>query len=251
MSIPRPTPRKCSQCHQEGCNKAKATCPVNAVTIGGSSSVSVQSVVDEYLDGMNVIRLGPSPIRRVKLCGLCRREGCCRTNLLCPVKIEIERHKRLAFEMAPVRSFIVGTSPINVKADLYDHIQDPEKRQKQFDKLYDNILCIYEHERNQYIQRELTYLRSNIQNPVPVVPTITVTVLSTYVKCEGDCGICYESACNVMLNCKHQFCVGCLKGQFKITKTTGKFNCAFCRADIRSINASDYETRKVILLLDK
>ncbi len=114
-----------------------------------------------------------------------------------------------------------------------------------------NILCIYEHERNQYIQRELTYLRSNIQNPVPVVPTITVTVLSTYVKCEGDCGICYESACNVMLNCKHQFCVGCLKGQFKIAKTTGKFNCAFCRADIRSINASDYDIRKVILLLDK
>jgi hypothetical protein len=232
--------RKCSQCHQEGCNKAKSTCPVNAVRIGGPV-VSVQSIVHEYLDGMNVIRLGPSPIRRVNRCGLCRREGCCRTNLLCPVKVEIERHKRLAFEMAPVRSFIVGTSPIDVKGDLYDHIPDPEKRQKQFDKLYRDILFMYEHERYQYIQRELTYSRSNIANPVAVVPKITVSVLNNYVKCEGDCGICYDSACNIMLNCKHQFCVDCIKGQFKIAKITKKFNCAFCRADIRSINGTDAE----------
>ena len=146
--------RKCSQCHQEGCNKNKPTCPVNVERRGGL----VQSIIDG-----NIVRLGPSPIRRVKLCSLCRREGCCRTNLMCPVKIEIERHKRLAFELAPVRIFIVGVSPIDVKPDLYDHIPDPEKRDKQFNKLYRHIMDIYHHERYQYMQRELTYSRAYIE----------------------------------------------------------------------------------------
>ena len=231
-------PKKCSQCRQTGCNKSKATCPVNVV------------------DYMNIVR-------RPRLCALCRREGCCRTNLMCPVKIEIERHKRLAFELAPVRIFIVGVSPIDVKTDLYDHIQDPEKRAKQFDKLYRHIMDIYHHERYQYMQRELTYSRAYIQEQQFIqnqnrgqgqgqgqqAQKVIVNVLNDYVKCEGECGICYESECNVMLNCKHQLCVTCLKGQMTVAQISGKFNCAFCRADIKSINASNDETRK--LLLDK
>ena len=241
--------RKCSQCHQEGCNKNKATCPVNVERRGGL----VQSIIDG-----NIVRLGPSSIRRVRLCALCRREGCCRTNLMCPVKIEIERHKRLAFELAPIRIFIVGVSPIDVKPDLYDHIPDPEKRRKQFNKLYRHIMDIYHHERYQYMQRELTYSRAYIEQQQLIQNRgiglqnqgqVIVNVLNDYVMCEGECGICYDSACNVKLNCNHQLCVTCLKGQIKIAERSGKFNCAFCRADIKSINASDDETRK--LLLDK
>jgi hypothetical protein len=251
--------RKCSQCHQEGCNKNKPTCPVNVERRGGPV-ISVQAIIDGYLDDRNIISLGPSPVRRVRLCALCRREGCCRTNPMCPVKIEIERHKRLAFELAPIRIFIVGVSPIDVKTDLYDHIQDPEERNKQFDKLYRNIMDIYHHERYQYMQRELTYSRAYIEHQQLIQnrgiglqnrghSNMNVNVLSDYVTCEGECGICYDKPCNVMLNCKHQVCITCLKGQIKIAERSGKFNCAFCRADIKCINASDAETRK--LLLDK
>ena len=245
--------RKCSQCRREGCNKNKPTCPINVERRGGPV-ISVQSIVDEYLDDMT------TPIRRVRLCALCRREGCCRTNPMCPVKIEIERHKRLAFELAPVRIFIVGVSPIDVKPDLYDHIQDPEKRAKQFDKLYSNIMDIYHHERYQYMQRELTYSRAYIeqqqliqnqnrglQNHGRGLGHMNVNVLNNYVTCQGECGICYETECNVMLNCGHQVCVDCIKGQVKVAQTSGKLNCAFCRADIKFINANNDETRKLIL----
>ena len=209
--------RKCSQCRQEGCNKSKATCPVNV-------DKAIQSIY----------------VPKKKLCVLCRREGCCRTNLMCPVKIEIERHNRLAFEMAPIRSFIVGVSHIDVKPDLYDHIEDPEKRQKQFNKLYYHIMDIYHNERLQYIERALAFRGANI-------PKIRVNVLSNYVKCEGECGICYSSECNIMLNCKHQVCVDCIKGQMKVAQTSGKFNCAFCRADIKFMNANNDETRNILL----
>jgi len=256
--------RKCSQCRQEGCNKNKPTCPVNVERSGGPL-ISVQAIIDGYLADRNIIGLGP--IRRVRLCALCRREGCCRTNLMCPVKIEIERHKRLAFELAPIRIFVVGVSPIDVKPDLYNHIQDPEERDKQFDKLYRNIMDIYHHERYQYMQRELTYSRAYIEQQQLIqnqnsgqgqgqgqghglqAQKVIVNVLNDYVKCEGECGICYESECNVKLNCKHQLCVTCLKGQMTVAQISGKFNCAFCRADIKFINTSDDETRK--LLLDK
>jgi hypothetical protein len=199
-------------------------------------------------------------VRAVRKCSLCRQEGCNKSKATCPVKIEIERHKILAFELAPVRIFIVGVSPINVKTDLYDHIQDPEKRAKQFDKLYRHIMDIYHHERYQYMQRELTYSRAYIQQQQFIqnqnrgqgqgqAQKVIVNVLNDYVKCEGECGICYESECNVKLNCKHQLCVTCLKGQMTVAQISGKFNCAFCRTDIKSINANNDETRK--LLLDK
>ena len=48
------TPRKCSQCRQEGCNKSKAICPVN-------------------------IARGYTPRQLLPVagtCELCRREGC-------------------------------------------------------------------------------------------------------------------------------------------------------------------------------
>jgi hypothetical protein len=217
--------RKCSQCRQEGCNKSKATCPVNAEKASSSSDIYVP---------------------KKRRCALCRREGCCRTNLMCPVKIEIERHNRLAFEMAPVRSFIVGVSPIDVKPDLYDHIQDLEEREKQFNKLKRDIIFRYEYERFQYIERALIYRGTPVENPV-VVPRITVNVHSNYVKCEGECGICYENKCNVMLNCKHEVCLDCFKGQIKVAQTSRKLNCAFCRTDIKSINAGDANTYKLLI----
>ena len=103
----------------------------------------------------------------------------------------------------------------------------------------------YEYERYRYIERAMTYNTPSSTAQQPVI--ISVNVQEDYVTCAGECGICYENKCNVMLNCKHQVCLDCFKGQIKVAQTSRKLNCAFCRTDIKSINAGDANTYKLLI----
>jgi hypothetical protein len=120
MSATVRAPRKCSQCRQEGCNKGKATCPVNIERTGGAGVVPV------------VVR----PVKK-RLCGECRREGCSSNNMMCPVKIEIDRHYELAAQMQrlpepnnPTRQY---------EETVFNHIEDPVCRIKLSINLYYKI----------------------------------------------------------------------------------------------------------------
>ena len=118
LNEPYRFPRKCSQCRQEGCDKRKATCPVN---IQRTCPVVIPVVI---------------PVKK-RLCGECRREGCSSNNMMCPVKIEIDRHYELAAQMQrlpepnnPTRQY---------EETVFNHIEDPVCRIKLSINLYYKI----------------------------------------------------------------------------------------------------------------
>ena len=222
-------PRKCSQCRQEGCNKGKATCPVN-IERTGVVPVVIPVVV-------------PVVVRPVKkrLCGACRREGCCATSILCPVKIELNRHYDRA---ARLENYAANNSS-HYEETIFNHIQDPIYRLRLSAKLFYKIRIIYSDQRfivmmrymaERAMQRAAGFSQDNQQRS-----KVKLTVLPEYKMCAEECGICYDKTCNVTLNCNHKVCVDCFKGY--VTATETKFNaslkCPFCRCVTSSVNATD------------
>jgi hypothetical protein len=211
--------RKCSQCRQEGCNKGKATCPVNIERTG-----VVPVVV---------------PVKK-RRCGACRREGCRKTNPTCPVNVELCRHYARANRMEP--------EPNNADeyGNAFNHIENPVCRQRLAANLRFDIREIYYNQRvisNMRTLRIAEILRaaysqadSNEQRS-----KVKLNVLPEYKMCSEECGICYDKTCNVTLNCNHQVCVDCFKGN--VTATETKFNaslkCPFCRCVTETVNATD------------
>ena len=215
--------RKCSQCRQEGCNKGKATCPVN-VERTGIVPVVVPVVVQV----------------KKRRCGACRREGCRKTVPTCPVNVELCLHYARAHRMEP--------EPNNADeyGNVFNHIENPACRQRLAANLRFDIREIYRNEqflrgmrtlriaeilRAAYSQADSNEQRSKVQ----------LTVLPEYKMCSEECGICYDKTCNVILNCNHQVCVDCFKGH--ITATETKFNaslkCPFCRCVTETVHATD------------
>ena len=215
--------RKCSQCRQEGCNKGKATCPVN-IERTGVVPVVVPVVV-------------PAKTRR---CGSCRREGCRKTNPTCPVNVELCRHYARAQRMEP--------EPNNADeyGNVFNHIENPVCRQRLAANLRFDIREIYNNEQlihrmrifrmTEILRAAYSQADSNEQRS-----KVKLTILPEYKMCSEECGICYDKTCNVTLNCNHQVCVDCLKGN--ITATETKFNaslkCPFCRCVTETVNATD------------
>jgi len=221
MSTVMRAPRKCSQCHQEGCNKGKATCPINIERTG--IPVVVPVVV---------------PVKK-RLCGACRREGCCSTSPLCPVNIELKRHVG--------RARLEDHHGYNLSQfeHIFGHIQDPVYKRRLSVRLHYKIEEIYNHNifimrimaERVLIERRIAALSDNNQQRSKV----KLNVLPEYKMCSEECGICYDKTCNVTLNCNHQVCVDCFKSH--VTATETKFNaslkCPFCRTVTETVNATD------------
>ena len=213
-------PRKCSQCRQEGCNKGKATCPVNVARTG---PVAVPVVIPVVV-----------PVRR-RLCAGCRREGCTSNTMTCPVKKELIRHYERAIQMQR------QTEPHNPSQyeNIFNHIEDPVYRKRLSARLHYKIREIYDHQYFIFIMRAMQardYQESNQQRS-----KVKLTVLPEYKMCSEECGICYDKTSNVTLNCNHKVCVDCFKGH--VTATEAKFNaslkCPFCRCVTETVQATD------------
>ena len=219
MSTVMRAPRKCSQCRQEGCNKAKATCPINIERNG------VPVVV---------------PVKK-RLCGACRREGCCSTSPLCPVNIEIKRHVG--------RARLEDHHGYNLSQyeHIFGHIQDPVYKRRLSVRLHYKIQEIYNHHHYIFmmrlmaervlIERRIAALSDNNQQRSKV----KLNVLPEYKMCSEECGICYDKTCNVTLNCNHQVCVDCFKSHVTATETkiNASLKCPFCRTVTETVNATD------------
>jgi hypothetical protein len=224
MSTVMRAPRKCSQCRQEGCNKGKATCPVNIERTGGAGVVPV------------VVPVVVRPVKK-RLCGACRREGCCATSILCPVKIEINRHYDRA-------NRIEDYAPDNehlYQEMLFSHIQDPIYRYRLSANLFYKIREIYRDQRFIFMMRIMAERRATGVYSNQQRSKVKLNVLPEYKMCSEECGICYDKTCNVTLNCNHQVCVDCFKSH--VTATETKFNatlkCPFCRCVTETVNATD------------
>jgi len=235
MSAIAPTvraPRKCSQCRQEGCNKGKATCPVNIARTEGQVVVPVVVPV--------------VPVKK-RLCGACRREGCVRTNMLCPVKIEINRHYERAIQMEDY------AEPNNSgqHEHIFNHIQDPIQRLRLSRNLHLQISETYDNQRFRFMMRILAEARATGVYSNQQRSKVKLTVLPEYKMCTEECGICYDKTCNVTLNCNHEVCLDCFKGH--VTATETKFNaslkCPFCRTVTASVNAADVAIHDELLKL--
>ena len=221
-------PRRCSQCRQEGCNKGKATCPVNVERTG------VVPVVIPV-----VVR----PVKK-RLCSACRREGCCATSILCPVKIELNLHSDRA---ARLENYAANNER-HYEETIFNHIQDPIYRLSLSSGLFYRIRIIYSHELYMVMLRVMAERNSQDNQQRSKVQ---LTVLPEYKMCTEECGICYDKTCNVTLNCNHQVCVDCFKGH--VTATETKFNaslkCPFCRTVTASVNATDAAIHDELLKL--
>lgn len=223
--------RKCSQCRQEGCNKRKATCPVN---IQKTCPVVVPVVVPVVIPVV-------IPVKK-RLCSECKREGCTSNSMMCPVKIESERHYELAAQMQRLPE---PNNPTRQYAEtVFNHIEDPCCRIKLSMKLYYKIQLNVTR-----IMREVH--TRNSQESTQQASNVKLNVLPEYKTCTEECGICYDKTSNVTLNCNHQVCVDCFKGNFKATKA--KFNetlkCPFCRCITETVNAADAKIRKALVKL--
>jgi hypothetical protein len=233
MSTVMRAPRKCSQCRQEGCNKGKATCPVN-VQRTGVVPVVVPVVV--------------RPVKK-RLCGACRREGCCSNSILCPVKIELNRH----YDRATRMEDYAEPNNSGQYEHIFNHIQDPIQRLRLSRKLFNQILEIYCNQRHlMFMMRIMAEARafgaySNRQRS-----KVQLTVLPEYKMCsKEECGICYDKTCNVTLNCNHEVCVDCFKGHVTATETkiNASLQCPFCRTVTASVNATDAAIHDELLKL--
>jgi hypothetical protein len=217
MSTVMRAPRKCSQCRQEGCNKGKATCPINIERTG------IPVVV---------------PVKK-RLCGACRREGCCSTSPLCPVNIELKRHVG--------RARLEDHHGYNLSQyeHIFGHIQDPVYKRRLSVRLHYKIQEIYNHNifimrimaERVLIERRIAALSDNNQQRSKV----KLNVLPEYKMCSEECGICYDKTCNVTLNCNHQVCVDCFKSHVTATETkiNASLKCPFCRTVTETVNATD------------
>lgn len=221
--------RKCSQCRAEGCNKSKATCPVN---------------VDRNLN--TPTQLLPLTVT----CNLCRREGCNNLNPECPVKMLLDHHNSLANSITnPITMVGRFYSQINVNPNLYDHIENITLREKYLKELTEKIQSIY-----------ITVVVNNITNAITAQPAqteiplkkVVFDVLPGYKMCAEECGICYDKTCNVTFNCAHQSCVDCFTGH--VTSISAKnfpiLKCPFCRCSIDSVQSSDENTRESLMKLN-
>lgn len=220
-------PRKCSQCHQERCNKSKATCPVN------------------------VARTGHSPNQVLPLagiCDLCCREGCFTD---CPVKMLIDHHTRVANSMSnPISNVGSFYSRINVNPNLYDHIENVSLRQRYLTDLTEKIRDIYMSLVVNNITRLINRQQTLTQSAIPQ-KKVEFDVLHGYKMCSEECGICYDKTCNVTFNCNHKLCVDCFKGHFTsiAAKNFPILNCPFCRSTIETVQASDKKTHDTLVNL--
>ena len=221
-SVTQRTPRKCSQCRQEGCNKSKAICPVN-------------------------IARGYTPRQLLPVagtCELCRRVGCFTE---CPVQMLIDHHTVIVSGIQDTR-YIYRMDPINVNPNLFDHIENPILKEKYLKDLNCKILQLYiQNNHNLYH----AILANNMLAPSIPKKNIAVEVLREYKMCTEECGICYDKPCNVTFNCNHQSCVGCFKGHFNATKSKNfpLLKCPFCRGTIESVQSSDKKTHDTLVKL--
>jgi hypothetical protein len=57
------------------------------------------------------------------------------------------------------------------------------------------------------------------------------------VKSTDECAICYETTCNAQLNCKHEFCTGCIRKSIETVLQNNRRSlaCPMCRADVDGI----------------
>ena len=215
------TPRKCSQCRQEGCNKSKAICPVN-------------------------IARGYTPRQLLPVagtCELCRRQGCFTE---CPVQMLIDHHTLIASGI-PDTGYIYRMDPINVNPNLFDHIENPILREKYLEDLNFKITLLY-------IQANNNLYRAIVQQTIlgpPIPPPIPkktlgagIEVLRDFKRSSEECGICYDKTCKVTFNCNHQTCLGCFKGHYLATKSKNSplLKCPFCRGTIESVQGSNQKT---------
>jgi hypothetical protein len=220
--------RKCSQCRHEGCNKSKATCPVN------------------------VARNLNTPTQLLPLtvtCDLCRREGCNNLNPECPVKMLLDHHNSVANSITnPITMVGRFYSQINVNPNLYDHIENITLKEKYLKELTEKIQSIY-----------ITVVINNITNAITAQPAQTeiplkkveFDLLQEYKMCTEDCGVCYDKPCNVTFNCNHQLCVECFKGNVTATKSKKSkiLKCPFCRGTTETVQASDKNTHDKLVKL--
>jgi len=63
------------------------------------------------------------------------------------------------------------------------------------------------------------------------------------VKSTDECAICYETTCNAQLNCKHEFCTGCIQKSIETVLQNNRhsLSCPMCRADVDEIVSNDEE----------
>jgi hypothetical protein len=225
--------RKCSQCRAEGCNKSKATCPVNVARSGYSRNQLLALAL-----------AGP--------CNLCRREGCNGVNTECPVKMLIDHHTSVANLMLnPIT--MVGSlySQIIINPNLYDHIESITLRQQYLTRLQETI-------RDIYMLPVVNNITRVINTPMVLAHSaihqkkVVFDVLPGYKMCAEECGICYDKTCNVTFNCAHQSCVDCFKGH--VTSIAANnfpiLKCPFCRCSIESVQSSDENTRDALVKLN-
>jgi hypothetical protein len=213
--------RKCSQCHQEGCNKGKATCPINV------EKNRVPVVVE------------PAVVPAKKLCEGCQREGCCYTSLSCPIRVELLRHVGLA------KRYEIPPQCIIEVEHMFSHIQDPEHKRKLSFKLYNKIIEIYNYQLYLHTIRLIQERNTNAARGMAAHSNqrskVKLNVLPEYKMCSEECGICYHKTCNVTLNCNHQVCVDCFKAHVTSTETkiNASLKCPFCRCVTETVNATD------------
>jgi len=212
-SVTQRSPRKCSQCRQEKCNKNSVNCPVN-------------------------IARGYTPkqlLRVAGTCDLCRRVGC---NAECPLKNLVDHHTGIASRLQRYGTY----PPININPNSFDHIENTVLRAKYLEDFIWKI-------NNIYTSANVNLLNAIAGAPSIPKKNIAVEVLREYKMCTEECGICYDKPCNVTFNCNHQSCVGCFKGHFNATKSKNfpLLKCPFCRGTIYTVQSSDKNTRDTLV----
>jgi len=77
-----------------------------------------------------------------------------------------------------------------------------------------------------------------------VIDVLPIVKFSPAVQFEStqECPICYETTCNAYTDCKHEFCIGCIRTHIHNCRTTWKIStCPMCREEITQVfeNARD------------
>lgn len=74
--------------------------------------------------------------------------------------------------------------------------------------------------------------------------------ISINYRSEEDCAICYDAKCDSFINCKHEFCLGCVKTYIsKCNQDHVRPVCPMCRTGITSIDTNIMVMRRSIRLL--
>ena len=89
-----------------------------------------------------------------------------------------------------------------------------------------------------YITR-FNEIRNIVYNgPRDATQSISVAIDVINGEPEEECGICYESSCNVTTNCGHKYCQDCFQKHFRNLR---KPCCAFCRSKVTLVKVSDVQ----------